>query len=81
MSVLSDSVIQIYSLGFKSNIVQRIKRWKPMSKRPTGRPKTRREDDVLKDINKMNVGNWKKVAQKRDSWKKVVEQARALYCL
>jgi hypothetical protein len=30
------------------NIVQKIKRWKPMSKRHVGRPKTR-EDDVLED--------------------------------
>jgi hypothetical protein len=35
--------------------------------------------DVLKDIKNMNVRNWKKVAQNRDSWKKVVEQARTLY--
>ena len=65
----------------EDNIVQRIKRWKPMSKRPIGRPKTRWEDDVLKDIKNMNVRNWKKVAQNRDSWKKVVEQARTLYRL
>ena len=61
------------------NIVQKIKRWKPMSKRPIGRPKTRWEDDVLEDIKSKNVSNWKKVAQNRDSWKKVVEQARTLY--
>jgi hypothetical protein len=29
----------------EDNIVQRIKRWKPMSKRPTGRPKTCLEDE------------------------------------
>jgi hypothetical protein len=52
-----------------------------MSKRPIGRPKTRWEDDVLEDIKSMNMGNWKKVAQKRDSWKKAVEQARTLYRL
>jgi hypothetical protein len=52
-----------------------------MSKRPIGRPKTRWEDDVLEDIKSMNIGNWKKVAQGRDSWKKVVEQARTLYRL
>jgi len=49
-----------------------------MSKRPIGRPKTCWEDDVLEDIKNMNVRNWKKVAQNRDSWKKVVEQARTL---
>jgi hypothetical protein len=52
-----------------------------MSKRPIGRPKTRWEDDVLDDIKNMNVRNWKKVAQHKDSWKKVVEQARTLYGL
>ena len=31
-------------------IVQKIKRWKPMSKRPIERPKTRWEDDVLEYI-------------------------------
>jgi len=29
------------------NIVRKINRWKPMSKRPIERPKTRWEDDVL----------------------------------
>jgi len=62
----------------EDNIVQRIKRWKPMSKRPIGRPKTRWEDDVLVYIKSMNVSNWKNVAQNRGRWKKVVEQARNL---
>jgi hypothetical protein len=65
----------------EDNIVQKIKRWKPMSKRPFGRPKTRWEDDILEDIRSMNVINWKKVTQNRDSWKKVDEQARTLYRL
>ena len=58
----------------EGNIAQKIKRWKPMSKRPIGRPKTRWEDDVLEDIKSINVRNWKKVVQDRDirSWKKVV---------
>ena len=36
------------------------------------------EDDVLEDIKSMNVCNWKNVAQNRDRWKKVVEQAITL---
>ena len=32
----------------------------------------------MKDIKSMNVCNWKNVAQNRDRWKKVVEQARTL---
>ena len=65
----------------EDNIVQRIKRSKPVSKRPIGRPKTRLEDGVLEDMKNMNVRNWKKVVQKRDSWKKVVEQAKTSYRL
>jgi hypothetical protein len=65
----------------EDNNVQNIKRWKPMSKRPMGRPKTRWEDDVLENIKSMNISNCKKVAQNRDSWKKAVQQARTLYRL
>jgi hypothetical protein len=60
----------------EDNNVNKIKSWKPMSKRPIGRPKLRWEDDVLGDIKSMNVRNWKNVAQDREGWKKVVEQAR-----
>ena len=52
-----------------------------MSKRPIRRPKTHWDDDVLEDIKSINISNWKKVAQNRDSWKKVVEQARNLHRL
>jgi hypothetical protein len=65
----------------EENKLQKIKRWKPMSKRPIGRPKTRWEDDVLGDIRRLNVNNWGKVAQDRDRWKEVVERARTLYRL
>jgi hypothetical protein len=64
----------------EDNNVRKIKSRKPMSKRPIGRPKTRWEY-VLEDIKSMNVCNWKKVAQNRDRWKKVDEQARTLYRL
>ena len=52
-----------------------------MSKRQIGRPKTRWEVDVSEDIKSINVRNWKKVAQNRDSWEKVVGQGRTLYRL
>ena len=60
------------------NIVRKMKGWKPMSKRPIGRPKIRWEDDVLEGIKSINISNCKKVAQNRDSWNKEVEQARSL---
>ena len=49
-----------------------------MSKRPIGRPKKRWEEDVLEDVMSMNVCSWRSVAQNRDGWKKVAEQARIL---
>ena len=51
----------------EDNTVQKIKRWKPMSKRPIGRPKKRWVDDILEDIKNINVSSWKKVVQDRDS--------------
>ena len=50
----------------EDNNVKKIKRWKPIAKRPTGRPKLRWEDDVLEDIKNMNARNWKKVVQDRE---------------
>jgi hypothetical protein len=65
----------------EDNIAQRINRWKPMSKRPIGKPKTRWEADVLEDKTNTYVCNWKKVVENRDSWKKVVEQATTFFGL
>jgi len=48
------------------NIVQKIERWKPMSKGSTGRPKTRWEYEVLEDIKSIKISNSKKLAQNRD---------------
>ena len=65
--------------------VKKIKRWKPMSKRPIWRPKTRwdvddddDDDDDVEDIKSMEVCDWKNAAQNRDRWKEVVEQAGTL---
>jgi len=39
----------------EDNIVQKIKRWKPMSNIPIGRPKTHWKDDILEDIKSINI--------------------------
>jgi len=44
------------------NIVPKIDRWKPRSKRPIGRTRTHWKDDVLEDVKSINIGNWKKEA-------------------
>jgi hypothetical protein len=58
----------------EDNIVKKIKRWKPVSKRPTGRPKMRWEDDVFEDVRSMNVRSWKNVAQNREIWRRCLSE-------
>jgi hypothetical protein len=43
----------------EDNNVQKIKRWKPMSKTPLGRPKLRWENDVSEHIKSLNLRNWR----------------------
>jgi len=53
--------------------------WKPISRRPIGRPKICWEDDVRKDIQKSKVPNWKTLVQDRRRWKELVEKAKTLH--
>jgi hypothetical protein len=59
-----------------STMVKAIYSWKPISRRPIGRPKTRWVDDVRKDIQKLNVPNLKTLAQDRRRWKELVERPK-----
>jgi hypothetical protein len=52
-----------------TRMVKAIYFWKPISRRPIGRPKTRWVDDVRKDIQKLKVPNWKTLAQDRGRWR------------
>ena len=61
-----------------TRMVKEIYSWKHISRRPTGRPKTRWGDDVRKDILKIKVPNWKTLAQDRRRWKELVEKAKTL---
>ena len=53
--------------------------WKPISKRPMGRPKIRWEIDSRKDIWRLKVPNWKTFVQDRRRWKEVVDKAKTLH--
>jgi len=63
----------------ETRMVKAIHSWKPISKRPTGRPKICWEDDVTKDIQMLNVPNRKTFVQDRRRWKEVVEKTKALH--
>jgi hypothetical protein len=58
-------------------MVKAIYCWKPIARRPVGRPKTPWVDDVRKDIQKLKVPNCKTLAQDR-RWKELVEKAKTL---
>jgi hypothetical protein len=48
-----------------TRMAKAIYSWKPISRKPTGRPQIRWEDYVRKDIQKIQVPNWKTLAQDR----------------
>jgi len=60
-------------------IVKAKHTWKPISKRPMGRPKLQWEDDVKKNIQRLKVPNWKTLVQERGRWKEVIGKAKTLH--
>jgi hypothetical protein len=58
--------------------VKSLYSWKPLCKRPVGRPKIRWEEDVKADNKKMKVPNWKITVQNRTKCKGVVEKTKTL---
>jgi hypothetical protein len=63
----------------ETRMIKAVHCWKPISKRPTGRPKTRWEVDVKKYIRKVKVPNWKTIVQDRRRWKELVTKAKTLH--
>ena len=62
----------------ETSTVKRLHEWKPFTGRPDGRPKSRWEDDVRNDLNKMKLMNWAEQVQDRLKWKDIVEKAKLL---
>ena len=61
----------------ETGIVEAIHSWKPISKWPIGRPKTRWEDG--KDIQNLKAPNRNTLVQDRRRWKELVEKAKTLH--
>ena len=62
-----------------TRMVKAIHAWKPISKRPMGRPKIHWEDDVKKDTQKLKVPNWETLVQERKRLKEVDGKAKTLH--
>jgi hypothetical protein len=56
--------------------VRKRTNWKPIAPRHIGRPKPRRKEDVRNELKAMKFQNWKKLAQDRNKWKGIIEQAK-----
>jgi hypothetical protein len=63
----------------ETRMIKGIYSWEPISRRQTGRPKTRWEDDVRKDMQKSKVPNFKTLVQDRRRWKELLEKAKTLH--
>jgi uncharacterized coiled-coil protein SlyX len=47
-----------------------------MGVRPIDRPKQRWQEDVMEDLKKLKVKNWKETAKGRRTWRDLVEKAK-----
>ena len=50
--------------------------WGPMGTRPIGRPRQRWQEDVMEDLKKLKVKNWKETAKERRTWRDLAEKAK-----
>jgi hypothetical protein len=61
----------------ESSIVKKIYKWKPLTSRPVGSPKSRWEDGVRIDLKKMKLLKWKEQVQDRLKWKFIINPLNA----
>jgi uncharacterized coiled-coil protein SlyX len=47
-----------------------------MRTRPIGRPRQRWQEDVMEDLKKPKVKNWKETAKDRRTWRDLTEKAK-----
>jgi hypothetical protein len=50
--------------------------WKPMGTRPVRRPRQRWQEDVIEDLKKLKIKNWKETAMDRRIWRDLAEKAK-----
>ena len=47
-----------------------------MGTRPVGKPRQRWQEDVMEDLKKLKVKNWKEAAKDRRTWRDLAEKAK-----
>jgi hypothetical protein len=64
-------------IGMDNNrLVKKVFNTKPTGIRKNGRTKLRWEVDVIQDIKTSGVMNWRNIAMEKESWQKLLRQAR-----
>jgi len=59
----------------EARATKKIFKWNPLTTRPSGRPKYRRED-IIQNLGQMKIKSWLTCVQDRAKWKDVVENAK-----
>jgi len=62
----------------EDDISRVVLEWKPTGKRPQGRPRKRWLDVVEEDLYRMEVHDWRILAQDRDKWRDLVMAVKTL---
>jgi hypothetical protein len=62
----------------ETSTVKKKYKWKPFTRRPVGRPKSRWEDGVRNYLKKMKLIKWTEQVQDRFKWKDIVEKAKTV---
>jgi hypothetical protein len=50
--------------------------WRPKKTISVGRPRQRWQEDVMEDLKKLKVKNWKEAAKDRRTWRDLAEKAK-----
>ena len=55
---------------------RKLLEWKPMGIRSVGRPRQRWQEDVMEDLKKLKVKNWKEIANDRRTWTDLAQKVK-----
>jgi len=60
----------------QARLTRKLSDWKPMETRPVGRPRQRRQEDVMDDLKMLKLKNWKETAEDRRTWREMAEKGK-----